>query len=182
MSAEPNFYGLSLRFKFFKLFGGAVHLGSVFADLMDRRSIMARLGALGKHGSSMQKLVVSRWSHCRLTSAAGLVGDIAGQEDESLEVAVQRELQEETGYVAGRLQRLCKGPAAPGMCAERLTLFLATDLKKVGEGGGDETESITVHEVAMQEIITWMAAKEQEGVEIDLKVYAGLFFLQRNRG
>jgi len=113
---------------------------------------------------------------------AGLVGDIAGQEDESLEMGAQRELQEETGYVAGCLQRLCKGPAAPGMCAERLTLFLATDLKKVGKGGGDETESITVHEVAMQEIVTWLAAKEQEGIEIDLKVYAGLFFLQRSRG
>ncbi|MCH7916666.1 MAG: NUDIX hydrolase [Planctomycetes bacterium] len=113
---------------------------------------------------------------------AGLVGDITGQEDESLEMAVQRELQEETGYVAGRLQRLCEGPSAPGMCSERLTLFLATDLKKVGEGGGDETESITVHEVATQEIAAWLAAKEREGADIDLKVYAGLFFLERNRG
>ena len=37
---------------------------------------------------------------------AGLAGDIEGQRDEALESAAARELEEETGYRAGRLQRL----------------------------------------------------------------------------
>jgi ADP-ribose pyrophosphatase len=112
---------------------------------------------------------------------AGLVGDLTGQEDESLETAVHRELLEETGYQAGRIERLCEGPSAPGICSERLTLFLATDLSKVAAGGGDASEDITVHEVPIQEVATWLTAKGREGLEIDLKVYTGLFFLPENR-
>ncbi|HEV7223072.1 MAG TPA: NUDIX hydrolase, partial [Pirellulales bacterium] len=37
---------------------------------------------------------------------AGLVGDIAGEEDERLETAAGRELLEETGYRASRLELL----------------------------------------------------------------------------
>ena len=37
---------------------------------------------------------------------AGLVGDIAGAEDEDLEIAGMRELEEETGYRAGRIDNL----------------------------------------------------------------------------
>ena len=44
-----------------------------------------------------------RWpvrTHC-IELPAGLVGDVAGQEGEALEVAARRELLEETGYEAG---------------------------------------------------------------------------------
>ena len=41
---------------------------------------------------------------------AGLVGDIAGAEDEDLEIAGMRELEEETGYRPARMTFLAAGP------------------------------------------------------------------------
>jgi ADP-ribose pyrophosphatase len=43
---------------------------------------------------------------------AGLVGDEAGKEAESLLSAARRELQEETGYYAGNLLPLASGPSS----------------------------------------------------------------------
>ena len=39
-----------------------------------------------------------------------------------------RELQEETGYMAGKMEHLGGFYSAPGFCTEYLTLYLATDL------------------------------------------------------
>ena len=69
-----------------------------------------------------------------------------------------------------------KQTAAAGASGERMTLFLARGLTKVGPGGGDHTESIRVHEVPLPEVPDWLVWQKQRGVEIDLKVYAGLFF------
>src|SRR5690606_26878170 len=50
------------------------------------------------------------------------------QSDESYEETAARELQEETGYRAGVLERLLDFYAAPGATDERMRLFAATDL------------------------------------------------------
>jgi ADP-ribose pyrophosphatase len=49
-------------------------------------------------------------------------------EGESLEEAVQRELREEVGHRAGRIERLCGFYVAPGYCDEYITAYLARDL------------------------------------------------------
>lgn len=110
---------------------------------------------------------------------AGLVSD-SGSEEEA-EVAAVRELEEETGYSAEKISHLATGPTAPGLSSEIITLVLAEDLKKVSAGGGVESESIIVHEVPLAEIDEWLKQKETEGLIIDLKVYAGLYFLGKNR-
>ena len=109
---------------------------------------------------------------------AGLAGDVAGEEDEALERAARRELVEETGYEAGSLTRVAEGVPSAGMTTEVLTVFLAGDLRKVGSGGGDEHEDITVHEVAVDQVPEWLEAKAREGLQIDLKIYGGLFFVR----
>ncbi len=48
---------------------------------------------------------------------------------ENPETTTRRELQEEIGYVPGRLERLGGFHSSPGFCTEYLYLFLATDLK-----------------------------------------------------
>ena len=48
---------------------------------------------------------------------------------ESVEEAVQRELREETGHRAGRLERLAAFYASPGYCDELMHLYLATELE-----------------------------------------------------
>jgi len=50
-------------------------------------------------------------------------------------------------------------------------------LRRAGQGGGVGTEAITVHEVALKEIIPWLEERAGSGVLIDPKVYAGLFFV-----
>ena len=107
---------------------------------------------------------------------AGLAGDGEGHRNEDLADAARRELLEETGYEADRMQRVAAGAASAGMTDEVITLFRATGLSKVGEGAGDETEDITVHEVPLGGVIDWLAAREREGLLIDLKVYGGLYF------
>ena len=67
---------------------------------------------------------------------AGLAGDAPGQEDEPLQEAAQRELVEETGYEAGGFEFLTEGPISAGITDEILTFYLATELKKVSDGGG----------------------------------------------
>ena len=67
---------------------------------------------------------------------AGLVGDDAGGEGEAAIDAAARELEEETGYRAGKLEVLGEFYSSPGMVSEMFTLIKATDLTKVGDGGG----------------------------------------------
>ena len=107
---------------------------------------------------------------------AGLVGDVAGEGDEPLAAAASRELIEETGYRAGTLKRLFHGSASAGISAEQITFFLATDLEKVGPGGGDDSEDITVHEVPLGDVIDWLDAKAAQGLVIDVKIYSALHF------
>jgi len=110
---------------------------------------------------------------------AGIIGDEAGLSEESHAEAARRELREETGYDAEHIEILTSGPASSGLTSEVVTLFRASRLRRIGTGGGIAHEKITVHEVPLSEIDTWLAAKAQSGMMIEPKVYAGLYFLFR---
>ena len=112
---------------------------------------------------------------------AGIIGDEPGGTDETHAAAAHRELLEETGYTAARVEALTTGPACSGLTSERVTLFHASGLRHVGKGGGVAHEDITVHEVPLAGIGTWLEAKGKTGVLIDPKVYTGLFFLAQNK-
>ena len=109
---------------------------------------------------------------------AGLVGDQAGED--TLEDAARRELEEETGWRPGRVEVLLVGPTSSGMSNERIALVRARDLVRVGTGGGVDGEDITVHEVPRTEAAAWLVARQCEGYELDLKLWAGLWMLEHN--
>ena len=109
---------------------------------------------------------------------AGLVGDIDGAE--SIELAASRELLEETGWQAARVELLMSGPTSSGMSNERVAFVRARDLVRVHAGGGDDSEQILVHEVPVADAPTWMARKMAEGYQLDAKLWAGLWLLDRN--
>jgi ADP-ribose pyrophosphatase len=109
---------------------------------------------------------------------AGLVGDLG--EEESVETAAARELLEETGWQAQRIEWLMAGPSSSGMSNEIIAFVRAHGLSRVHAGGGDEGENITVHEIPRPEAAAWLHAKRLEGYSIDPKLYAGLWFIDRN--
>jgi ADP-ribose pyrophosphatase len=61
-----------------------------------------------------------------------------------------------------------------------MTFFLATELEKVGPGGGDESEDIIVHEVPLDQTPAYLDDCSERGMAIDLKIYAGLYFCRRD--
>lgn len=109
---------------------------------------------------------------------AGLAGDILGEEGEAFATAARRELLEETGYEAASMNFLTEGPASAGLSTEVITFFKATGLKKVEAGGGDSSENIQIHEIPLKGIHEWIENRRKEGVLIDYKIYAALFFVK----
>lgn len=109
---------------------------------------------------------------------AGLVGD--EHDHDTLESAARRELIEETGWEAEQVRVLLVGPTSAGMTSERIAFVRATHLRKVGDGGGVDGEDIVVHEVPRAEAPAWLMRKQAEGYELDLKLWAGLWMIERD--
>jgi ADP-ribose pyrophosphatase len=109
---------------------------------------------------------------------AGLVGDIDAEE--SIEVSAIRELEEEAGWTAEHAEVLLIGPTSSGMTSEKIAFVRATGLRKVGDGGGDGSEDITVHEVPRAQAAAWLTQKLAEGYELDAKLWAGLWMIEHN--
>ncbi len=105
---------------------------------------------------------------------AGLIGDT--DPDATVESTAVKELEEETGYTAGRIERLGDFHASPGMLSESFTLVRAHDVRRSGEGGGDAHEDINVHLVARQDIPDFVRGMRDEGFAIDVKLLLFLNF------
>jgi ADP-ribose pyrophosphatase len=99
---------------------------------------------------------------------AGLVGD--QEADATVESTAVKELEEETGFTCERVERLGEFYASPGMVAESFTLVRAHGVRRIGEGGGDENEDITVHLVPRAEIPNFIEQKRAEGLGVDVKL------------
>lgn len=101
---------------------------------------------------------------------AGLIGDHDDVAGEDALVAAARELEEETGYRAGRIEVLGEFWSSPGMVTESFTLLRARDLERVGPGGGVDGENITVHRVALADLPRFIDARRAIGDAIDVRL------------
>jgi ADP-ribose pyrophosphatase len=100
---------------------------------------------------------------------AGLVGD--GEDaGEAADLAGARELEEETGYAAARIENLGEFYSSPGMVTESFTLLRAHGLTKVGPGGGTPGEDITVHRVPLATLAEFIAERRALGDAIDVRL------------
>ena len=101
---------------------------------------------------------------------AGLVGDDDSRPDEDATAAARRELEEETGYRAARMEVIGEFHSSPGMVSESFSLVRAHGLEKVGPGGGTESENITVHRVPLHRIEQAIADWRAQGHAIDVRL------------
>lgn len=106
-------------------------------------------------------------AHC-IELPAGLIGDET--EGEAVDIAAARELEEETGYRAARIDELGEYCSSPGMVSETFTLVRATGLEKVHDGGGVESEDIIVHRVALSRISEFIEGQRALGKMIDVRI------------
>jgi ADP-ribose pyrophosphatase len=88
---------------------------------------------------------------------------------EDTETAVRREMQEETGYLPRKVERLGGFYSAPGFCNEYLYLYLATDLIP-SQLYAEDTESISLKRVQLEQIPGLITS----GSICDAKSIAGL--------
>jgi len=95
-------------------------------------------------------------------------GGIDAGEDPA--ATVRREMQEETGYLPRKVERLGGFYSAPGYCTEYLHLYLATDLVP-SQLYAEDTESIKLVPVPTGQIPGLIAS----GSICDAKSIAGLF-------
>ncbi|MGB3723121.1 MAG: NUDIX hydrolase [Pacificimonas sp.] len=110
-----------------------------------------------------------------LAFPAGIVGDEDAGEDPA--ESARRELEEETGYRAGRMERIADFASSPGLTSETFTLFRAHDLVKVGKGGGVEGEDIAVRLVPIADMGKVMRQAAADGLALDVKLIACLRLL-----
>jgi len=105
---------------------------------------------------------------------AGLVGD--EDENATIEETAIKELEEETGFTAERVEKLGEFHSSPGMVAESFMLVRAHGVRKVGEGGGNDHEEIEVHLVPRVEIPQFVESRRREGIAVDVKLLLFMHF------
>jgi ADP-ribose pyrophosphatase len=81
-------------------------------------------------------------------------------EGEPPEVTARRELEEEIGMRAGRLEKLAEFYNSPGFCDEHSFVYMGLDLEQVGrpDPQGPEEEVMTIERVVLDEVPDLIAA------------------------
>ena len=100
---------------------------------------------------------------------------------EEPDVAAARELDEETGYRAGRLERIAEFWTAPGFATERMYLYLATELvpaRADGRLGVDADEVLELERLTLPDALEAVDRGEIQ----DAKSIIGVLRLARIRG
>ncbi|MCK5129243.1 MAG: NUDIX hydrolase [Clostridiales bacterium] len=85
-----------------------------------------------------------------------------------------RELQEETGYEAGKIAKLFSIRVSPGFCTEIIHIYKASELV-AGKTAFDEDEFIETIKVPLDEAINMI----QQGIIEDAKTIAGLLAVDK---
>ena len=104
-------------------------------------------------------LMVKQWRHGESALSVEFPGGVidAGEEPEA---AALRELEEETGYKAGKLTKLGTVNPNPALFNNHVHFFLAEDLQATGKQNLDDDEFINYMELTKKEVLEGMGTKQ----------------------
>lgn len=106
-----------------------------------------------------------------------LPAGVMDKQGEPEEAAARRELLEETGYMAERMELLIAGPYNQGLTTDEIAIYGAIDVRHMGPPQLDDAEDIEVIKVPLAHLLDFMEEHREE--KIDVKIAAILPFLKK---
>jgi len=100
-------------------------------------------------------VMVRQWRHGALELSLEFPGGVF-EKGENAETAAARELKEETGYSAGRIQKLGEFSPNPAIMSNRVHFLLATELSSPESQKLDEDEYVEVEIHTAEEVLHGM--------------------------
>jgi ADP-ribose pyrophosphatase len=140
-------------------------------DIVHHPGAVSVVPILARPGGDHQVILVRQYRAAVDTELLEIVAgkrDIAG---EPPEVTARRELAEEVGMIAGRLELLAEFYNSPGFCDEHSYVFLGLDLEATdSEAHGIEEQHMTIERVSLADVGPMIRRREI----IDAKTILGL--------
>jgi 8-oxo-dGTP pyrophosphatase MutT (NUDIX family) len=103
-------------------------------------------------GRGSEFVMVRQWRHGAQELSLEFPGGVL-EKDEDAAVGAKRELLEETGYAAGKIQKLGEFSPNPAIMSNRVHFFLASDLKSPEAQKLDEDEFVEVETVPWEDVL-----------------------------
>ena len=100
-------------------------------------------------------VMVRQWRHGARELSLEFPGGVF-EKGENAETAAARELKEETGYSAGKIQKLGQFNPNPAIMSNRVHFFLATELSSPADQQLDEDEYVDIETHAVEEVLRGM--------------------------
>lgn len=104
-------------------------------------------------------LMVKQWRHGESALSVEFPGGVIDKGEE-LEQAARRELEEETGFKAGKLIKLGSVNPNPALFKNHVHFYLAQDLKATGKQNLDDDEFINCMELSKEEVLEGMGTEQ----------------------
>jgi ADP-ribose pyrophosphatase len=146
--------GQTLHFEGSMVSAGKVHCRAPDGTAFDR-DIVLHPGAVAvvPIDDDGNVLLVQQYRSAMDSETLELPAGVCDKEGEQRADAARRELIEEAGLVAGRLDELVTIHTAPGFCDEEITIFVARDLSEVETAAdGVEEQHMTSHWVPLADV------------------------------
>ena len=104
-------------------------------------------------------ILVKQWRHGEAALSVEFPGGVIDRGEEP-EAAAKRELEEETGYKAGKLTKLGRVNPNPALFSNHVHFYLAEELQATGKQTLDDDEFINCMELTKEEVLEGMGTEQ----------------------